>query len=703
MNSNNGYYVSKKFNQRKKRLFSMNNGLLSEKVNCLVFDTAENLFAGTADGLFMLVNDSFVPVFNDVLCGNINFIEILSDSTIAVGMNNKLYFIKNNSIEFIREFESDVVGINDKRNSLWILTKERFLGTDYACKSDFVNRPLEGGEGIDLAVSDNEIYVLTQTNISVIHGKRMEWKNILPQFSLMPECTINSISFDDVGYLWLGTDCGAAIHDNLNLWLTSEKIHTLPKNAIYKTVTDKVGGRYFASDIGVIYQNKGALKYFSAERWVPDNKINDIAVKADGSVFYAATDKGISEISVYETSLIEKANKYEEIIEKYHIRHGYTATRHVENYDWDGGYVNISDNDGSWTGLYVAAECFRYAVTGETDALEKARRGMKAMLYLMDITGLDGFTARAVRYPGENGFGDGNHEWVKTPDGKCEWKCETSSDEMTHHFFTLSVYYGICANEEEKEEISKHLCAITEHIIKNNFRLIDHDGLPTTWACWDPKMLNNNDKWFFERGINSLELLSFLKVSYHISGNEKYKKLYDSFVKDYHYPLNAMQHKIRDAHICHIDDNLGFVASMTLLRLEENEALRSLYLCGLEDHWEYERIEKQPFFCFIHAIFTGRDADLVEGIQSLREMPLDLTEYFMENSKRKDLIYDTEQEEWHEPAQVKYPLAFDERNIHRPDASVFRLDCAARNSVMDGTVFLLPYWIGRYYGLIEED
>ena len=68
----------------------------------------------------------------------------------------------------------------------------------------------------------------------------------------------------------------------------------------------------------------------------------------------------------------------------------------------------ISDNDGLWTGCYVAAESLRYAVTGEQEALEKARRGLNAMLLLTRVTGIPGFTARAVRYEGDPGFGHGH-------------------------------------------------------------------------------------------------------------------------------------------------------------------------------------------------------------------------------------------------------------------------------------------------------
>lgn len=701
MKSTIGHYSSGRFLQRKRRTFSVSDGLLSDKVNCLLIDASGILLAGTAGGLNSFDGNAFVPV-NEIFCKNINALSTLHDGSTAVCMGKELYILKNGNAKLMRTFEDELVSVIDARGFLWILTENRLVCTDYTCSKDDVNRPLEGGTGVSLAVSDKAVYVATDY-ISIVHGKRKEWKNILPRFSAMPQSRINSLCFDDAGYLWIGTQTGAAIHDNSSLWLTADKINTLPKNEIFKIVTDKTGGRYFASDVGVIVQKNGGMKYYSADRWLPAENVADIAVTDDGSVIYAATEKGISIITSYETTLAEKAEGFEKNIEKYHIRHGFTACRTIENYDMESGHVHISDNDGLWTACYVAAEAFRYAATGEKEALEKARRGMKAMLLLEKITGLPGFTARAVRYPGEYGYGDGDHEWVKCPDEDCEWKCETSSDEMTGHFFGMSVYYDLCADEAEKEEISKSLCAITDHIIRNNYRLIDHDGLPTTWACWDPAMLNHDDKWFFERGINSLELLAFLKISYHMSGDAKYDELYKKFISEHSYPLNVVQHKVRDAHVCHIDDNLAFLASLMLLRLEDNEAIRSLVLCGMEDHWQYERIEHQPLFCFVHAAFTGRDVDLMEGIQSLREIPLDLIKYRMNNSKRKDIVYDTEQEEWHEAPQLLYPLPCDERSLHRPDASVFDADDSDRKESMEGTLYLLPYWFARYYGLIEEE
>lgn len=695
---NSGTFKSNEFLQRKKTLIDSSQGLCSDRINC-VLNNEEKLFIGTDSGLSLLKNKKITTI-KSMNAKNVSHLFCMSDKCILAASDNEIFSINNTKSKLYREYDSKVIDIYEFNGRLWVLTEESVYCTDLNTGVDILHRGVEGGKGRCIAVSEDNIYVGTDSNLSVVHGKRMEWKNIMPRFSNMPDSSINSLMFDESGYLWIGTDSGACVFNNRDLWLTSDKVNTLPKNSVYKIVCDCKGNKYYASDAGVIIQSKGALKYLTAERWTPSNIINDLAVNNDGSILYIATDKGLSVIESFDWTFEDKCNYYEDLIENYHIRRGFIAGRTVRNHCFTDGEIGISDNDGLWTGCYVAAESFRYAATKDKEALEKARRGLQAMLLLTRITDIPGFTARAVRYPDDRSYGDGNKEWHLSSDGVTEWKGETSSDEMTGHFFGMSVYYDLCANKKEKKEIEAALTGIMTHILDNNFRLIDTDGKPTTWACWDPELLNHSDKWFFEKGTNSLELLAFLKICHHITGDDKYDSLYKKFVSVYSYPLNVMQYKIRDAHTCHIDDNLCFLAQLSLLRLEENESLRSIYLCGMEDHYQYEKIENQPLFIIIYAAMTGRDYDLGYGIKSLREIPVDLTHFKMINSVRKDLVYDDEQEEWHEPVQLKIPLAFDERNVHRPDASVFEYDTEDFNGTQEPTVFLLPYWIGRYYGLI---
>ena len=74
----------------------------------------------------------------------------------------------------------------------------------------------------------------------------------------------------------------------------------------------------------------------------------------------------------------------------------------------------------------------------------------------------------------------------------------------------------------------------------------------------------------------------------------------------------------------------------------------------------------------------------------------------MINSSRKDLIFDTEQEKWGEAPQLKEALDIDSRNYHNYDSNPFRVDNGDGKSACSPTPFLLPYWLGRYYGVIEE-
>ena len=697
-----GAYLSGSFTQRIRRCFTAQDGLASENVSCVFLPHDGRLLAGTDHGLFRLENETFRAVAEQTLPAAIRRIRALADGTPVICAGNGFYALRGDEPTLLRRFDDAAVDFCNRRGLYWFLTETELCVTDPADGGIWVRRSLEGGKGQCLAVSQTEMYVATETNLSVIHGKRREWKNILPDFSAMPRETVRDMEIDGAGHLWLGSESGAAIYDNTNFWLLPQDLEMLPRNAVRAVVHDRCGGVWFASDVGVILLHRGALKYFSAERWVPSDHVTDIAVSADAQTVYAATDKGIAQISCCEMTLRDKADYFENLIETYHVRRGFVSTRIIENKDMDSGFVQISDNDGLWTSMNLAAESLRYAVTGEAEALRKAKRGIQATLLLTRITGIPGFTARAVRYPGEPGYGNGHKEWSKAPDGITEWKGETSSDEMTGHFFGGSLYYDLCADEAEKTQIRDALCGIVEHILSNDYCLVDRDGKPTTWACWDPALLNHDDKWVFERGVNSLELLAFLKVAHHISGDAKYDRLYRKMIGKHHYALNAARHKIRDAHICHIDDNLAFLASFTLLRLETDPALRAVLLCGMEDHWRYERPERQPMFCFMHALFTGRDADLAEGVQSLREMALDTIHYSSRNSARRDLVYDTEQAAWNEPPQLLHVLPYDERNVHRPDFGSFKPDETGGTRAQEATYFLLPYWIARYYGLLKE-
>ena len=45
-----------------------------------------------------------------------------------------------------------------------------------------------------------------------------------------------------------------------------------------------------------------------------------------------------------------------------------------------------SDNDGLWTSMYGAGECFAYAATGNIQSKVRAKKAFDAMVFLGDVT-----------------------------------------------------------------------------------------------------------------------------------------------------------------------------------------------------------------------------------------------------------------------------------------------------------------------------
>src|SRR5690606_32646331 len=104
--------------------------------------------------------------------------------------------------------------------------------------------------------------------------------------------------------------------------------------------------------------------------------------------------------------------------------------------------------------------------------------------------------------------------WPLSQDEKYWFKTDTSSDELDGHFFFYALYHDLVAETaEEKERVKTIVRGIVDHLIRNDYVLMDHDGTPTRWAVYNPTSLNRDFDWHFERGLNSLSMLSYLTVA----------------------------------------------------------------------------------------------------------------------------------------------------------------------------------------------
>lgn len=291
--------------------------------------------------------------------------------------------------------------------------------------------------------------------------------------------------------------------------------------------------------------------------------------------------------------------------------------------------------------------------------------------------------------------------WPKSADGQWYWKSDTSSDELDGHYFAYAVYYDLVADDQEKQDLRRVARAISDHLIGHGYYLIDVNGKPTTWGVFAPEMLNG--PWEAQRGLNSLEMLSHLKATYHITGDEKYQKAYLELARKHHYALNTLYQKINlVGHINHSDDELAFLAYYPLLRYETDPDLRAIYLRSLERSWQIERPERNPLWNFIYGALTGRACEAEAAVETLQQIPVDQIEWRVRNSHRKDLPHDPAYEGTREP-QALVALRADERPTAKWNSNPYEFDGGSDGGSEEaGSYYLLPYWMGRYFGIISE-
>lgn len=715
------------FRQYDKRFITQQDALPVEKVTSMAFD-GEVLYAVADNCLYKYENGKISEE-----CENVSKVFPSCDG-LFVSYGNFLGKYKNGKVTKLSEFDSPVVDISKALDgSLWLITEKAL----YLQESDEFTRVVDVPDGtVCLAARDNcakysetvLIGCLTEGLLS-LKGKRRHFSEMTPDMSGVLSSKINCVSFDGMGHLWVGSDEGLNIYDGKSYWFNGNDLYSVPTGAFNDMCFTKDGKKYFATNTGVVALIEGKLKYFSYGVWLMHPCVKKITVSDSGTIA-ALTPAGISIITNKLMTLEEKAHHFDEIAVKYFTRNeGYQVSRRLEKYgDMESGWLPNSDNDGLFTGLYCASQCFRYKVTGEKEAKDNAKRAVDAMIKLTEITGRKGFTARATRYSHERNFKTGNREeWHVCEDNPdCEWLGETSSDEMTGHYFAYGIYFDLIANDEEKKKIAEVVSAITDHIIENNFHLTDVDGIPTTWANWEPELLNNDDRWFFERGTNSLEILSFLKTTYHVTGDEKYNRVFDMLVSKHHYAMNCMQYKVEDAHLAHIDDQLDFTNIYPLIMYCDCEQQKEIFKMGLTHHFDYERIERSPYFNIVYGALTENYCDIENAAKSLSEMNLDLVRWPIFNSHRKDLVWDTEQEAAGCPNQLKHPVEYSARVLVHYDGNQFVCDSGAeefvnidtktvnRTATLPGTagangtrtampyIYLLPYWMGRFHGLLGD-
>ena len=221
------------------------------------------------------------------------------------------------------------------------------------------------------------------------------------------------------------------------------------------------------------------------------------------------------------------------------------------------------------------------------------------------------------------------------------------------------------------------------------------------------------------RGLNSLSILSYLKVAEHMTGDSKYQRAYRDLVDNHSYATNVLEPKRRNGIGTgnQSDDEMAFMCYYNLIRYEQDPRLRRQYLWSLRWYWSLEAPERCPLFNFIYAALTAEtetpylglpttESCLSAGAETLRQIPLDRVLWSFHNSHRLDVVrlppmaYRTRQGGHLHDGGV---IPIDERGLEFWNQDPWQLDAGHDGRTLtDGSAFLLPYYLGRYHGFLHE-
>lgn len=502
--------------------------------------------------------------------------------------------------------------------------------------------------------------------------------------------------------------------------------HGFPAADLNCLARDPQGRIWVGSRSGVLRYVSGDWRIRRGRRWLIHDEVRDFAFDSQGTA-WIATAGGVSALAQKEIAWEEKAGRFHAILEARHVRPPGIVEKCRLRVPGDlaSWEPTDDDNDGGYTAVALAMESYRFAVTRSPEARAAARRAFAACELLQRLTETPGFLARTVipaewremhdpnlTYSdaawAEEIVVDPRHKrvpvrWRISRDGRWLWKGDTSSDEVTAHFFGYYLFHELAADTADRQRVRDQVCRIVDHLLEHGLTLTDADGHPTRWGVWAPERLNQDPAWEMERGINSLEILSFLKLAHHVSGEAKYDQAYRRLIAEHGYARNGLAApNLNPTWRTYIDLELLAFTYPALLALEHEGGLRSLYQRSFRRWHEAVRPDANPLFEFLYAAYGSRSrADLSGAREFLARTPLDLINWDVDNASREDLrlVRFPEMEQ----LQTGRRLPVDEIGYSRTDQNPWlaRQGDGGRTE-SDGVFWLLPYWMGRHHGFLRE-
>jgi uncharacterized protein (TIGR03437 family) len=332
------------------------------------------------------------------------------------------------------------------------------------------------------------------------------------------------------------------------------------------------------------------------------------------------------------------------------------------------GYTRCGDS-ALWTGAYLAAEAFRYKVTRTADALNNVKTALAGLKALADVTGDSRLARCMVRADSPYAAGIENEEvknaihqnppWV--------WVGNTSRDQVVGAFFGLGVAFDVVDDAGVKSDIA----GLTTRLI--GF-IAGHQ--------WSP-----NDDVSNTFLVRPEELQMLLQVARHVNPANSIGG--PIFVP----PVEAGVVVDVRSNSSYFKFNLDYMTFYNLVRLQNNNDNQGAYRIVRD----YTASHQNAFFDMVDAALAGANATRDAEMRSLLDQ-------WLQRPKRETYV-DLSGTVAVCGGEACQPIAV----ALRPTAEfLWQTDPFQLVGGGDGTIegsgidYMLPYWMGRYCGVIAD-
>jgi len=331
------------------------------------------------------------------------------------------------------------------------------------------------------------------------------------------------------------------------------------------------------------------------------------------------------------------------------------------------GYTRCGDS-ALWTGAYLAAEAFRYNVTGSTDALTNVKAALAGLQSLVDVTGNNRLARCIIGANSPYAAGIVSEESAHTIHHAPPWIWvdHTSRDQLVGAFFGLGAAFDLVNDATVKTAISNLATLLIGYVDR-------HDWSP------DDDLANS----FL---LRPEELQMLLQVARHVNSSHSFSGPFFDLPIDAAVSLDVLSND------SYYKFNLDYMSFYHLLRLDNTSHNRAAF----ETVRNYTASHQNAFFDIIDRALNGanpaRDAEMQSLLSQWLERPR--RDPYADDSLLVPVCGNAACEPIPVPLRPTTDFLWQRDPFQLAGGGYGTIETA-------GIDYILPYWMGRYYGVIS--